>query len=123
VQQIQQWLRWRSKGRKNRAANRKSLDVLDGLMKGKSHTKQPVEIYSKMYYMSWVKPDNSLDSPAQNIYSLRRHIEKKFKDKPQEIQDEVMCIHSEQSSSKNNTLVFEDKDQAHLELDAEVCQR
>ena len=123
MQQIRQWLRWHSKGRKNRAANRKTLDVLDGLMKGKSCAKQLVEIYSKMYYTSRVKPNNSLNSPAQNICGLHRHIEKKFKDKPQEIQDEVMCIHSEQSSSKNNTLVFEDKDQAHLELDAEARQR
>jgi len=34
-----------------------------------------------------------------------------------------MCVHSEQSSSKNDTLVFEDKDQAHLELNAEARQR
>ena len=34
-----------------------------------------------------------------------------------------MRVHSEQSSSKNNTSVFEDKDQAHLELDTEVHQR
>ena len=99
------------------------MDVLDGLMKGKSRAKWPVEIYSKMYYTSWVKPDNSLNSPAQNICGLHGHIEKKFKDEPQEIQDEVMCIHSEQSSSKNDTSVFEDKDQAHLELDAEAHQR
>ena len=107
----------------DRAANRKTLDVLDGLMKGKSRAKRPVEIYSKMYYALRVKPDNSLDSPAQNICGLRRHIEKKFKDEPQEIRDEVMPVHSEQSSSKNNTSVFEDEDQAHLELDAEARQR
>jgi len=70
------------KGRKNRAANRKSLDVLDGLMKGKSCTKRPVEIYSKMYYALQVKPNNSLNSPAQNICGLRGHIEKKFKVEP-----------------------------------------
>ena len=123
MQQIWQWLHWHSKGRKNRAANRKTLDVLDRLMKGKSRAKWPVEIYSKMYYTSQVKPDNSLDSPAQNICGLRRHIEKKFKDEPQEIRDEVMPVHSEQSSSKNDTSVFEDEDQAHLELDAEARQR
>ena len=105
----------------NRAANRMSLDVLNGLMKGKRHTKQLVEIYSKMYYSSWVKPDNSLNLPAQSICDLRRQIEEKFKDEPQEILDEVMRIHSEQSSSKDITLV-EDEDQAHLELNAETHQ-
>jgi len=123
VQQIWQWLRWHLKGRKNRSANRKTLNILDSLMKGKSHMKWPVEIYSKMYYASWVKPDNSLDSLAQNISSLRKQIEKEFKDEPQEVQDEVMHIHSEQSSSKNNMLVLDDEDQAHLELDAEMRQR
>ena len=91
-------------------------------MKGKRRTKRPVEIYSKMYYALRVKPDNSLDSPAQNISNLRRQIEKKFKDEPQEIVDEVMRIHSEQSSSENDTLA-EDEDQAYLELDAETRQR
>ena len=123
MQQIWQWLHWHSKGRKNRSANRKTLNILDSLMKGKSHAKQPVEIYSKMYYTLWVKLDNSLNSLTQNICSLHRQIEKKFKDEPQEIQDKIMCIHCEQSSSKNDMLVLEEEDQAHLELDAEMCQR
>jgi len=107
----------------NRSANRKSLDVLDRLMKGKSCVKRPVEIYSKMYYTSHVKPNNSLDSLAQNICSLHGHIEKKFKDEPQEIRDEVMRVHSEQSNSKNDTSILKDEDQAHLELDAQMHQR
>ena len=97
------------------------MDVLNGLMKGKRRAKRPVKIYSKMYYSSRVKPDNSLDLPAQSICDLRGQIEEKFKDEPQEILDEVMRIHSEQSSSKDVTLV-EDEDQAHLELNAETRQ-
>jgi len=107
----------------NRSTNRKTLNVFDDLIKGKSCAKQPVEIYSKMYYASRVKPDESLNSPAHDICSLRGKFEKKFKDESQEIQDEVMRIHSEQSSSKNNTPVLENEDQAHLELDAETRQR
>ncbi|KIM61141.1 hypothetical protein SCLCIDRAFT_9508 [Scleroderma citrinum Foug A] len=68
-----------------------------------------------MYYASQVKPDDSLNPLAHNICNLHG----KF---AQEIQDEVMCIHSKQSSSKNNMPVLEDEDQAHLELDAETCQ-
>jgi len=74
-----------------------------------------------MYYSSWVKPDNSLDLPAQSICGLRGQIEEKFKDEPQEILDEVMRVHSEQSSSKDDMLV-EDEDQAYLELNAETRQ-
>ena len=107
----------------NRSANKKTLNVFDDLIKGKSCAKQPVEIYSKMYYASRVKPDESLDLPAHNICSLRGKFEKNFKDEPQEIRDEVMRIHSEQASSKNDTPVLEDEDQAHLELDAAMRQR
>ena len=91
-------------------------------MKGKRCAKRPVEIYSKMYYSSQIKPDNSLDLPAQSICDLcRQLIEEKFKDEPQEILDEVMHVHSEQSNSKDDTLV-EDEDQAYLVLDAETHQ-
>ncbi|KAL4063756.1 hypothetical protein J3A83DRAFT_4378402 [Scleroderma citrinum] len=99
-QQLWQWLWWHAGAGKNRSANRKMLTIINGLMKGKTHIK-PLEIYSKMYYTSQVKPKIAGNSTDFNISNLHDHIEKKFRAEPQEIQDEVMCIHNKQSISKN----------------------
>ncbi|KAL4079986.1 hypothetical protein V8B97DRAFT_2020727 [Scleroderma yunnanense] len=100
VTKHQQWLWWHAGAGKNRSANRKMLTIINGLMKGKTHIK-PLEIYSKMYYTSQVKPKIAGNSTDFNISNLHDHIEKKFRAEPQEIQDEVMCIHNKQSISKN----------------------
>jgi len=67
-------------------------------MKGKTHVKQPVEIYSKMYYTSRVKPNIVGNSTDTNISSIRDRIEQKFKAESSEIRDEVMRIHNKQKT-------------------------
>ncbi|KIM55582.1 hypothetical protein SCLCIDRAFT_10945 [Scleroderma citrinum Foug A] len=111
IQQIWQWLRWHSGAGKNWSANRKTLSIVDGLMKGKSCVKQPVEIYSKMYYTLWVKPDMPCNSKDSSISSLHDQIEKKFMAELQEIQDEVMRVHDEQSSTSKNTMSIGEDDE------------
>lgn len=122
TQQLQQWLQWHAGAGKNRSANKKIMDVVDDLIKVNTHIKQPVEIYSKMYYTSRVKPEIPLDSTDTNISMLRQQTERKFKTEPKEIQDEVMRIHKEQITSKNSIAVAKD-DEAHLDINVEVCQR
>jgi len=83
-------------------------------MKGKSCVKQPVEIYSKMYYTLRVKPDMPCDSKDSSISNLCDQIKKKFRAELQEIQDEVMRVHNEQSStSKNSTSIAEDDEETY----------
>jgi len=90
-------------------------------MKGKSRVKQPVEIYSKMYYTSQVKPDMPCDSKDSSISNLPDQIEKKFRAEPQEIRDEVMRVHDEQSStSKNSTSIAEDDEETYPD---DTCKR
>lgn len=114
IQQIRQWLQWHGGAGKNWSANRKTLSIVDGLMKGKSCVKQPVEIYSKMYYTLWVKPDMPCNSKDSSISSLHDQIEKKFMAELQEIRDEVMHVHDEQSStSKNTTSIGEDDEEMY----------
>ena len=73
-------------------------------MKGKTRAKQPEEIYSKKYYTSRVKPNVACDSLADSkISSIRDQIKKQFKAEPQAIQDEVMRICEEQSSTSQKT--------------------
>jgi len=72
-------------------------------MKGKTRVKQPVEIYSKMYYTLRVKPDIACDSQDSKISSVRNQIMKRFKAEPPEIQDEVMRICDAQSSINQKT--------------------
>ncbi|KIM50563.1 hypothetical protein SCLCIDRAFT_145177 [Scleroderma citrinum Foug A] len=116
-----QWLRWHAGAGKNRSANKKIMDVVDDLIKVNTCIKQPLEIYSKMYYTSRVKPEIPLDSMDTNISMLRQQTERKFKTEPKEIQDEVMCIHKKQITSKNSIAVAKD-DEAHLNIDVEVHQ-
>ena len=100
------------------------MDVVDDLIKVNTHIKQPVEIYSKMYYISRVKPKLPLDSTnSTNISTLFQQTEKKFKVEPKEIQDEVMHIHKEQITSKNSTAVTKDDEETYLNIDVQVCQR
>ncbi|KAI6146259.1 hypothetical protein BKA82DRAFT_4356660 [Pisolithus tinctorius] len=115
-QQLRQWLRWHAGAGKNWAANRKTLTIIDGLMKAKTRIKKLLEIYSKMYYTSQVKPDISTDS---NISSLCDQIDKKFRVEPQEIRDEVMCIHNEQHTSRK-TPPTESDDEISADVDAET---
>ena len=98
------------------------MTILDSLMKGKTWAKQLLEIYSKMYYTSQVKHDNPLDSADTTIASIRRQIKKRFKT---EIQDEVMHIHREQTTSKNDMSVAEEEEEedAYLDIDPETLQR
>jgi len=72
-------------------------------MKGKTRVEQPVEIYSKMYYTSRVKPDIACDSQDSKISSVRDRIMKRFKAEPPEIQDKVMRIADVQSSINQKT--------------------
>ncbi|KAI6046829.1 hypothetical protein EDC04DRAFT_2887686 [Pisolithus marmoratus] len=65
-----------------------------------------------MYYTSWVKPD--INSKESNISNLHIEIDKKFQTEPQETQDEVMCIHKEQSSDSKNVAMVEDDEKAYL---------
>ena len=100
------------------------MDVVDDLIKVNTRIKQPVEIYSKMYYTSRVKPELPLDSTdSTNISTLRQQTEKKFKAEPKEIQDEVMRIHEEQITSKNSTAVAKDDEETYLDIDVQVRQR
>ena len=99
------------------------LTILDGLIKGKTQVKQLLEIYSKMYYTSWVKHNNPLDSTDMTIASICGQIKNWFKAEPQEIQDEVMRIHMEQTISKNDKSVAEDKEDAYLDIDPDTLQR
>jgi len=93
-------------------------------MKDKTRAKQPLKIYSKMYYTSQVKHDNPLDSADTTIASIRRQIKKRFKTEPQEIQDEVMRIHREQTTSKNDMSVAEEEEEdTYLDIDPETLQR
>ena len=80
------------------------LSIIDGLIKSKTCAKQPLEIYSKMYHTSQVKSDSPVNVTDANISTLCKQIEKKFRVEPQEIQDKVMCIHSEQTTSKNMSI-------------------
>ena len=110
---------------KNRSANRKMLSIVDSLIKSKTHAKQPLEIYSKMYYTSHVKSVNATNAADTNISTLREQIEKKFRAEPQEIQDEVMRIHSEQTTGKKaskNMSVAEDEE-VKLVTDMEMRTR
>ena len=122
TQQLQQWLQWHAGAGKNRSANKKIMDVVDDLIKLNTCIKQLLEIYSKMYYTSWVKPEIPLDSMDTNISMLCQQTERKFKMEPKEIQDEVMRIHKKQITSKNSIAVAKD-DEAHLNIDVEVHQR
>ncbi|KIO12149.1 hypothetical protein M404DRAFT_7021 [Pisolithus tinctorius Marx 270] len=117
-QQLRQWLRWHMGAGKNRAANRKTLTIIDGLMKAKTRVKKPLEIYSKIYYTLRVKPNISTDS---NISSLCDQIDKKFRVEPQEIQDEVMRIHNKQHTSRK-TPPTESDDEISADVDAETCR-
>ena len=90
-------------------------------MKANTRIKRPVEIYSKKYFTSWVKPD--LDSMDTNISTLRQQIERKFKAESKEIQDEVMRIHEEQITNKDSTIVAKDDEEAYLEINVEAHQR
>ncbi|KIM57479.1 hypothetical protein SCLCIDRAFT_10445 [Scleroderma citrinum Foug A] len=74
-----------------------------------------------MYYTSRVKPEIPLDSMDTNISMLRQQTERKFKMEPKEIQDEVMCIHKKQITSKNSIAVAK-VDEVHLNIDVEVHQ-
>ena len=97
------------------------MDVVDDLMKANTCIKQPVEIYSKKYYTSQVKPD--LDSTDTNISMLRQQIKTKFKVESKEIQDEVMCIHEEQITNKNSAIVVKDDEETYLDIGVEARQR
>ena len=91
---------------KNRSANRKTLSIVDGLIKSKTCAKQPLEIYSKMYYTSRIKPDSPVDmtdATDTNISTFREQIKKKFRVEPQEIQDKVMRIYSEQTTGTSTS--------------------
>ena len=99
------------------------LTILNGLIKGKMQVKQPLEIYSKMYYTLRVKHDNPLNSTDTTIASICRQIENQFKAEPQEIQDKVMHIHMEQTTGKNDKSVAEDEEDAYLDIDLDTLQR
>ncbi|KAI5992360.1 hypothetical protein F5J12DRAFT_897249 [Pisolithus orientalis] len=118
VTKCQQWLCWHMGAGKNWAANRKTLTIIDSLMKAKTHIKKLLEIYSKMYYTSQVKPDISTDS---NISSLHDQIGKKFRVEPQEIQDEVMHIHNKQHTSRKMPPTESDNE-ISADVDAETCR-
>ena len=95
------------------------FNIVDDLMKGKTHAKQPEEIYSKMYYTSRVKPNMACDSQDPKISSIRDQIKKQFKAEPQEIQDEVMRICDEQSSSGQETRsTVADDEKTYPDVDA-----
>ena len=96
-------------------------DVVDDLIKANTHIKHPVEIYSKKYYTSRVKPD--LDPTDTNISVLRQQIERKFKAESKEIQDEVMRIHKEQITNKDSGIVAKDDEETYLDIGVEACQR
>jgi len=78
-----------------------------------------------MYYTSHVKSVNVTNATDTNISTLHEQIEKKFRAEPQEIQDKVMHIHSEQTTSKKaskNVSVAEDKE-VKLVTDMEMWTR
>lgn len=78
-----------------------------------------------MYYTSQVKPDMPCDSKDSSISNLHDQIEQKFRAEPQEIQEEVMCIHDEQSSliSKNSMAFAEDEEETYPDTDVETHKR
>ena len=121
IQQLRQWLQWHAGAGRNRSANRRVTDVVDDLIKANTRIKHPVEIYSKKYYTSRVKPD--LDSTDTNISALRQQIERKFKSESKEIQDEVMRIHEEQITNKDSAIVTKDDEEAYLDIGVEARQR
>ncbi|KAI6148869.1 hypothetical protein BKA82DRAFT_133466 [Pisolithus tinctorius] len=118
VTKCQQWLHWHAGAGKNWAANRKTLTIINSLMKAKTHIKKPLEIYSKMYSTLWVKPDTSTDS---NISSLHNQIDKKLHLSSPYILTlvEFMCIHNEQHTSRKMPPTESD-DEISADVDAEM---
>ena len=122
-------MHWHAGAGKNRSANRKTLSIVDSLIKSKTRAKQPLEIYSKMYYTSHVKPNSPVDTTNvtdTNISTLCEQIKKKFRVEPQEIQDEVMRIYSEQTTSKSaskSAPAAEDAEEIDCVTDMEVRTR
>jgi len=95
--------------------------MVDDLMKGKTHVKQLVEIYSKMYYTLQVKPDMACDSQDSKISSVHDRIMKQFKAEPQEIQDEVMRICDVQSSiSQKTRSTIADDEETYPDVDVDT---
>ena len=82
-----------------------------------------------MYYTSCVKPDSPVDATDAtdtNISTLCEQIEKKFRAEPQEIQDEVMHIYSEQTTGKSvskSVPAAEDTEEIDRVTDMEVHTR
>ncbi|KAL4062636.1 hypothetical protein V8B97DRAFT_1877638, partial [Scleroderma yunnanense] len=111
---------WHAGAEKNRNTNRKMLSIIDDLIKSNTCAKQLLEIYSKMYYTSQVKPGHPLDLKDTNISSLWQQIKKQFEAKPQQICNEVMCIHKEQTISKN-TPIEKDDEEACPDIDEDTC--
>ena len=121
AKQIQQWLRWHAGAGKNRAANRKTLKIVDDLVTGKTRAKHPVEIYSKLYYPSRVKPDMACDSQDSNISGVRDQIKKWFEAESPEIREEVMRIYKEQSrASQKTTFTAEDDEETYPDVDVDT---
>ena len=82
-----------------------------------------------MYYTSCVKPNSPVDMTNvtdTNISTLHKQIKKKFRGEPQEIQDKVMRIYSEQTTGKSaskSVPAAEDREEIDHVTDMEVCTR
>ncbi|KAG9311390.1 hypothetical protein JVU11DRAFT_8501 [Chiua virens] len=70
--QLRHWLQWRSGRYTNRAANNKTMKIIDHLVKPKTRAKRPWETYSKIYYSTRIREsyDNELPEIKEEIRKI-----------------------------------------------------
>ncbi|KAG9316904.1 hypothetical protein JVU11DRAFT_2982 [Chiua virens] len=114
--QLRRWLQWRSGRYTNRAANNKTMKIINHLVKLKTRTKRPWEIYSKIYYSTCIQPKIT---SGMAIADVTRKIRKSYENETLEIKEEIWKIMTKNKKVKKKRGKASAKDTKQGDSDSE----
>lgn len=91
--QLRRWMHWHAGAGQNRSANNKTARIINELLKPKTRTKKPWEIYSRMFFKARIQPEIGT---GMSITDISKKIREMFENESHDIKEQIHNITKKQ---------------------------
>jgi hypothetical protein len=86
-EQLRRWMHWHAGAGQNRAANNKTVKIINELLRPKTRTKKPWEVYSNMFFKTRIQPE--IGTSGMLIADINKKIQEMFENESSDIREQV----------------------------------
>ena len=97
--QLRRWLQWHAGAGTNRSANNKTAKIIKNMLKPKTRSRKPLEIYSKLYFKTRIQPHIT---SGMTIADITKKTQELYENESAEIKEEIRKIYLEEKKREKN---------------------